>query len=188
MIDVSAIISSLIAQAPLVAVVVLVLYYKLDRKIDKLYSELNQKIDGVRAELSGQINELMREVRSLGSGFYNYQNTLIDFLAAKGLVTAAESVLLRGALRASIPYAMSKYYTEEVRRRLQALLDKELEEYTWEDAAELENIAKLMYKEYIATGREDLLDYYPKLMMYAAIVRGLLRRRELEKKQQSTAL
>ena len=45
-----------------------------------------------------------------------------------------------------------------------------------------------MYKEYIATGREDLLDYYPKLMMYAAIVRGLLRRRELEKKQQSTAL
>ena len=188
MIDIGTIISSLIAQAPLVVIVILVLYYRVDRKIDKVYSELNNKINEVKAELSGQISELRREVKSLASGFYNYQNTLIDFLAAKGLVTAAENVILRGTLRASIPNAKSKYYTEEVRKRLQALLDKELEEYTWEDAAELENIAKLMYKEYIATGREDLLDYYPKLMMYAAIVRGLLRRGELEKKQQSTAL
>ncbi|RFA96131.1 hypothetical protein [Pyrobaculum aerophilum] len=179
MVNVDTIISSLVAQAPLVVIAIILLYYKLDRKIDRL----DRKIDDIRIELGNQINELKHEIKSLTSGFYNYQNTLIDFLAAKGFVTPPEAVLLRGALRASLPYAMSKYYTEEVRKRLQTLLDKELDQYTWEDVAELENIAKLMYKEYIATGREDLLDYYPKLMMYAAIIRGLLRRREMEKRQ-----
>ncbi|MEM0484713.1 MAG: hypothetical protein QW434_08480 [Pyrobaculum sp.] len=186
MVNVDTIISSLVAQAPLVVIAIILLYYKLDRKIDRL----DRKIDNIRVGLSSQIeklsvcvDELKHEVKSLASGFYNYQNALIDLLAAKGLVTLPEAVLLRGALRASLPHAMSKYYTEEVRKRLQTLLDKELDQYTWEDVAELENIAKLMYKEYIATGREDLLDYYPKLMMYAAIVRGLLRRREMEKRQ-----
>ncbi|WP_237179372.1 hypothetical protein [Pyrobaculum ferrireducens] len=49
--------------------------------------------------------------------------------------------------------------------------------------AELERIAKAIYQEYIATGREDLLEYYPKLMLYVAIIRGLIRRREMEKGQ-----
>ncbi|MEM4652474.1 MAG: hypothetical protein QW086_11745, partial [Pyrobaculum sp.] len=37
--------------------------------------------------------------------------------------------------KAVVPYAQSKYYTEEVRRRLIALLDKEIKDYTW-DAGE----------------------------------------------------
>ncbi|MEM0278010.1 hypothetical protein [Pyrobaculum sp.] len=87
-----------------------------------------------------------------------------------------------------MPYVQSKYYTEEVRRRLIALLDKEIKDYTWDDVAELERIAEAIYNEYIETGREDLLDYYPKLMTYIAVVRGLIRRREMEKKTQGGAV
>jgi hypothetical protein len=75
-------------------------------------------------------------------------------------------VLLRGVLRTLTPVARSRYYTEEVRRRLLELLDKDVESYTWDEVAELERIAKAIYQEYIATGREDLLEYYPKLMFY----------------------
>jgi hypothetical protein len=90
-------------------------------------------------------------------------------------------VLLRGVLRTLTPVARSRYYTEEVRRRLLELLDKDVESYTWDEVAELEKIAEAIYKEYEATGREDLLNYYPKLRMYIAIIQGLLTRREMER-------
>ncbi|MCU7787588.1 hypothetical protein ODS41_06620 [Pyrobaculum sp. 3827-6] len=151
---------------------------------------MDGKIEGVKAELGGRISELKgmveelrRDVKSLGVAFYNYQNTLIDFLATKGFVSASEAVLLRGVLRTLTPMARSRYYTEEVRRRLLELLDKDVESYTWDEVAELERIAKAIYQEYIATGREDLLEYYPKLMVYITIIRGLIRRREMEKGQ-----
>ncbi|NAZ33359.1 MAG: hypothetical protein GU356_03565 [Pyrobaculum sp.] len=49
--------------------------------------------------------------------FYGYQHALIDLLAAKGVVTEREAVLLRGNLRALVPIAESRYCTEEVRKR-----------------------------------------------------------------------
>lgn len=54
-----------------------------------------------------------------------------------------------------VPVAKTKYYTEEVRRRLIELLDKDIDAYTWEDVAELEKIANAIYKEYLETKRED---------------------------------
>ncbi|WP_181933278.1 hypothetical protein [Pyrobaculum aerophilum] len=110
-------------------------------------------------------------MRSLASGFYNYQETLIDFLAAKGVITVPEAALLRGSLKSLVPVSKSKYYTEKVKRLIE-LLEKDVEEYTWEDVAELEKIANAIYKEYEETGREDLIEYYPKLRMFTAIVRG----------------
>ncbi|WP_237179371.1 hypothetical protein [Pyrobaculum ferrireducens] len=108
-----------------------------DRKIKGVREELNGRVEGVKAELGGRISglkgmveELRHDVKSLGVAFYNYQNTLIDFLATKGVVSAFEAVLLRGALRILTPVARSRYYTEEVRRRLLELLDKDVESYT----------------------------------------------------------
>ncbi|MGB9705016.1 MAG: hypothetical protein ACPL3C_06170 [Pyrobaculum sp.] len=179
MIDIGVVLSSLIAQAPLVAIVIVVLYHILDKRIEKLerwVEKLDNKIESVRTELSGQI-------KSLARAFYSYSDTLIRFLSAKGLVAEPEAVLLRGALDALIPVARSKYYTEEIREKLLKLLRKEIKDYTWDDVAELEKIAEAIYKEYEATGREDLLDYYPKLRMYIAIIQGLLTRREMERRE-----
>lgn len=226
MVNIDIVLSSLIAQAPLVAVAILILYYTLDKKIDKVKIELKghidklekavdglsnrvekleasvaelrdrvEKVESSMSELKGRVdsiaarlNALRRDVRTLAKGFYTYQTTLIDFLSAKGVVNEPEAVLLRGSLKTAVPYVQSKYYTEEVRRRLIALLDKEIKDYTWDDVAELERIAEAIYNEYIETGREDLLDYYPKLMTYIAVVRGLIRRREMEKKTQGGAV
>lgn len=186
MIDIGVVLSSLIAQAPLVAAVIITLYYTLDKKIGKLerrierleneVMRLDKKIEAIGGVLSGQI-------KSLARAFYGYSDTLIRFLSAKGLVAEPEAVLLRGALDALIPVARSKYYTEEVREKLLKLLRKEIKDYTWDDVAELEKIAEAIYKEYEATGREDLLDYYPKLRMYIAIIQGLLTRREMERRE-----
>ncbi|AET33084.1 hypothetical protein [Pyrobaculum ferrireducens] len=193
MIDIGVVLSSLIAQAPLVAVVIITLYYTLDKKIGKLerrierlenevvrleneVMRLDKKIEAIGGVLSGQI-------KSLARAFYSYSDMLIRFLSAKGLVAEPEAVLLRGALDALIPVARSKYYTEEIREKLLKLLRKEIKDYTWDDVAELEKIAEAIYKEYEATGREDLLDYYPKLRMYIAIIQGLLTRREMERRE-----
>lgn len=147
MVNIDIILSSLIAQAPLVAVAILILYYTLDRKIEKVKIELRGRIDKLEkavvaldnrveklevymAELSDRvekvdnsITELKSGMRTLAKGFYTYQTTLIDFLSAKGVVNEPEAVLLRGSLKTAVPYVQSKYYTEEVRRRLIALLD-----------------------------------------------------------------
>ncbi|MGC8584211.1 MAG: hypothetical protein ACP5MH_10890 [Thermoproteus sp.] len=178
MIDLGFVVGSLLAQAPLVVIAIVVLYYTLDRKIESVRVELGGRIDRIEA----RVEELARGLVQVRESFYGYQNALIDFLAAKGLITEPEAVLLRGTLRALVPLAKSRYYTEEVRRRLIELLDKDLKDYTWEDVAELERIAEAIDKEAWETGREDLFKYYPKLVMYIAIVRGLLRRREMERK------
>jgi hypothetical protein len=57
-------------------------------------------------------------------------------------------VALRGSLAVMLPPARSKYYTEEVRRRL---LEKD--DVTVEDLRELDRISDLIYKEYLETGR-----------------------------------
>ena len=179
MVDVETVISLLLAQAPLVAIAVTVLYYTLDKKIESL----DRKIESIKADLERKIEVLGREIKDVKDAFYSYENTLIDFLAVKGVVAESQAVLLRGALRSLVPLAKSKYYTEEVRKRLIELLDKEIGDYTWSDIDELEKIAEAIRKEAWETGREDLRKYYPLLMMYTAMLRGILRRREIEKRR-----
>ena len=230
MVNVETVINLLIAQAPLVSIAVTVLYYTLDKKIERMKAELerkiesldrkiervkeelnreiknvqeelHKKIDGVKEEVGREVEGvkegLSREIEGVRGGlervrerveeavnaFYSYENTLIDFLAVKGVVAESEAVLLRGALRSLVPLAKSKYYTEEVRKRLIELLDKEIGDYTWSDIDELEKIAEAIRKEAWETGREDLRKYYPLLMMYTAMLRGILRRREIEKRR-----
>jgi len=89
------------------------------------------------------------------------------------VVSEPEKVALRGFLAAMLPPARSKYYTEEVRRKLLELLEKD--DVTVDDLRELDRISELLYKEYLETGREDLGKYYYKLRAYIALLAGLLR-------------
>ncbi|MEZ0346412.1 MAG: hypothetical protein ABWK01_07665 [Infirmifilum sp.] len=98
-------------------------------------------------------------------------------------------------LRSHIPGSQSKYYTEEVRERLARLLEKDLNDYTMDDVWTLEEIADLMFEEYVVTRRRDLLDYQARLRLFAQVVRimfvepkiikGLSALRPGEKKGQS---
>jgi DNA repair exonuclease SbcCD ATPase subunit len=156
---------------------------ELHGEIKELYGEIN----GLRSELGSAKSELSREIRSLKvevadlkfrvagveRALQGFGETLVEFLAAKGVVSEPERVALRGFLAAALPPARSKYYTEEVRRRLLELLEKD--DVTAEDVRELDRISDLIYKEYLETGREDLIKYYYKLRIYIALLAGLLR-------------
>ena len=240
--DWSAVLSSLAAQAPLTALAIVLVYFTLKREIEKVRAdlrsefgvkiesskkeirneigdlrkeihkeigdlriELHAEIESVKKELHGEIKELYGGINGLRSelgsarselsseirsvkvevadlkfrvasverALQGFGETLVEFLAAKGVVSEPEKVALRGFLAAALPPARSKYYTEEVRRRLLELLEKD--DVTAEDVRELDRISDLIYKEYLETGREDLIKYYYKLRVYIALLAGLLR-------------
>ena len=60
MVNIDIVLSSLIAQAPLVAVAILILYYTLDRKIDKVKIELKGHIDKLEKAVNGLSNRVER--------------------------------------------------------------------------------------------------------------------------------
>ncbi|MEZ0290287.1 MAG: hypothetical protein ABWJ42_04280 [Sulfolobales archaeon] len=102
-----------------------------------------------------------------------FNETLVRLLEAKNIITSTEAITLTSLLKTLIPQPLSKYYTREVRDRLLALLNKDLNEYTLEDVRELERIADLMFEEYAMTRRKDLLEYQARLRVFAMIVKIL---------------
>lgn len=173
-IDLDLFITSLLSQTPLVALTVVVLYLLLSHKIDMLRQEFRYELSTVRYEIS----TIKRSISCL----VDFGDALITVLQSKGLLSNGEVHVLRTYLRTVTPTASSRYYTEEVRRRLLELLDKPLDEYTWEDVYELEKIAELMFREGCETGRDDLVSYSGKLRFFIAVLKGtLLRKGKLPK-------
>ncbi|MEZ0318598.1 MAG: DUF2730 family protein [Pyrobaculum sp.] len=207
MIDPTAVINNIAAQAPLLAVALTVLYYSLDKKIEKLNTKIEkveervekiekriekiedrvqnleeevEKLEGSVQNVENELREMKREFMSFTKAVVDFQETFIEFLEVKGVVSRSEAVLLKGRLSQLTPTAKSKYYTPEVRERLLAILNKDIDDFTWQDVEELDRISELILKEYYETGREDLLSYYPKLRMFIAMMRGILREKERE--------
>jgi hypothetical protein len=152
--------AAMLGQAPPVAVSVALLYVLFTRELQEI-KELNERI-------AERLNRLEWALQNFGS-------VLLDVLTAKGVTSAAEMKALAGYLKTPPP-ARSRYYTEEVRRRLiEILTTVEEGKFTPGDVRELQRIAKLIEKEYEETRREDLIAYYYKLQMLIAMLRGTLR-------------
>ena len=172
------IVATLASQAPLTAIAVATLYYLLSRRIDKLelrLTKLEVRIDNLEVRMSNLEQDMKRGFSNLAS----FNDTLITLLQTKTVISEGEALVLKNYLRTITPGTSTKYYTEEVRKRLLELLDKKLSEYTWEDVFELEEIAELINEEARVTGRMDLADYYGRLRAYIAIIRGDLIRRHV---------
>jgi hypothetical protein len=125
------------------------------------------------AEANGRFAILDERLGRLESAFVQFSDLLLTILGSKGVLTDAEVMALRGMTRSMVPAARSKYYTEEVRRRLIELLDKDPREYTMGDIEELENIAELIEKEGFEAKRRDLTRYSWILRYYAMAVRAV---------------
>jgi hypothetical protein len=152
--------AAMLGQAPLVAVSVALLYVLFTRELQEI-KELNERI--------------AERLNRLEWAFQNFGSVLLDVLTAKGVMSTTEMKALAGYLKTPPP-ARSRYYTEEVRRRLiEILTTVEEEKFTPGDVRELQRIAKLIEKEYEETRREDLIAYYYKLQMLIAMLRGTLR-------------
>jgi chromosome segregation ATPase len=153
----------------------------LEMRIGRIEEEISS-LKGEVGSLKVDFSELKNAVRRLGesmdvlkSGISGFNEILLQVLKEKDIVTEVEHRLLVGALRAYIPLPTSKYYTEEVRKKLIEILNKNPDDYTMDDVYELRNIADLMIKEYHESGekRKDLLDYAGQLYMASLMIKVL---------------
>jgi len=112
-----------------------------------------------------------REFSSFRDVFIQYNEILVSLLEAKGMPSRGEVLALKGFLGSLRPQPASKYYTEEVARRLDELLAKDPEELTLADLRELDRIADLIWNEGYESGRMDLREYAMKLKLYVMMVK-----------------
>ncbi|RSN73021.1 hypothetical protein [Candidatus Methanodesulfokora washburnensis] len=125
--------------------------------------------------LKSAFERLDEGVRTLKTGIFGFNELLLEVLKEKDIITEIEHTSMMGALRAYIPTSTSKYYTEEVRKKLIEILNKKPSDYTMDDVYELRRIADLMIKEYCESGRkrEDLLDYAGQLYVASLMIKVL---------------
>ena len=128
------------------------------RSVDARLQGVDGKIDGVRARLD-----------RLERGIFSFNELLLKVLEEKGVVSRTEAITLLVALQGMIPGSRSKYYTKEVENRLRELLSKDPDTFTMDDIREFEDIAEIMEKEYMVSGRKELIDYAAKLRIAALV-------------------
>ena len=118
-----------------------------------------------------RFERLEKEFSSFRDVLIQYNETLVSLLEAKGMPSRGEVLALKGFLGSLRPQPTSKYYTEEVARRLDELLAKDPEELTLADLRELDRIADLIWNEGYESGRMDLREYAMKLKLYVMMVK-----------------
>ncbi|ADM28666.1 conserved hypothetical protein [Ignisphaera aggregans DSM 17230] len=158
LIDITTVISSLVAQLPLIAIAILILILYIERRLKPIESRIE--------EYSRSLNTLI-----------DFNEVMLSIQISRGLITDAEYRALTVLLSSARPIYKSKYYTKEVYEKLGLLLKKSPDEITWDDVFELEKIYDLLLKEAIESKRDDLARYAGKLKALIAIAKGLLLRR-----------
>ena len=158
MFEFSIFISSLIAQAPLVVVTILAVLLYLERRLNRLEDRLSRVEDSINALI-------------------DFNDLLLSIQVSKGILSDVEHKILSTFLTRIRPPYSSKYYTKEVAEKLDQLLRKDLNEYTWEDLFELEKIYEILMKEAEVSGKREYAKYAGKLRVFIAIVRGFLFRK-----------
>jgi len=148
----------LVAQLPLVAVVVLVLVLYMERR----FSNVERRLGDV--------------VRCIGV-LVDFNEVLLGIQVLRGSVSDSEYRALAALLSSARPVHSSRYYTKEVYERLGELLRKDPNELTWDDVFELERIYELLLKEAEVSGRSDLVRYAGKLRVLIAMAKGFLLKR-----------
>ena len=184
MVDIVTVLSILIPVLASILVSVASLAYWLGRKftlIDERFERINERFEKVNEKFE----RLEREFSSFRDVFIQYNEILISLLEAKGILSKGEVLALRGFLGSLRPQPASKYYTEEVAKRLDELLAKDPEELTLADLRELDRIADLIWNEGYESGRVDLREYAMKLKLYVMMVKVVfiypkLRERKVE--------
>jgi len=158
LVDLTTVVSSLIAQAPLVAVAVLILVLYIERRL--------RPIERVLEEHSRSLSILI-----------DFNEVLLSIHISRGLITDTEFRALAALLSTAKPAYRSKYYTKEVYDKLDEILRKGPDEITWDDVFELERIYNLLLKEASESKREDLARYAAKLRVFIAMAKGFLLKR-----------
>lgn len=184
MIDLTLLITQLIAQAPYIVITILAILLYINKRLNELSTNINNRITSLSKRinrrfkgLENRINELSNRINELDnkiSMLVNFNEQLLEIFRSRDQLSETEVNALKTYLRSITPISRSKYYTEEVRKRLLELLDKDIKDYTWRDVYELEKIADLIFKEGVLSNRKELIRYASLLRVFIAMIRGEL--------------
>jgi len=154
-IDITMLISALLSQAPLAAVIILVLILYSERKFNVVENRLESIL--------------------------NFNEALLLVLLSKGVISDSEYRLLLLMLPSSRVPAGSKYYTRDVERRLYEIivrLTNDPRTATWDDVTELEKIYDVIWDEIDATRdrkrRRELIALSVKVKVVAVMTKAYL--------------
>jgi len=141
------------------------------------FNGLKSEVESLKSEVSSlrvSVDDLGFKITGLERGVYNFSSTLLQLLRLKEVLTNGEVIALHGLLRTLYLTSSSKHYTKEVAKRLWELINKNLDDYTWQDTLEMIKIADILREEFLETGEVKYIDYSIKLRMFAALVQGRL--------------
>jgi len=154
-IDITTLISALLSQALLAAVIILVLILYAERKFNVVENRLESIL--------------------------NFNEALLLVLLSKGVISDSEYRLLLLMLSSSRVPAGSKYYTRDVERRLYEIivrLTNDPRTATWGDVTELEKIYDVIWDEIDATRdrkrRRELIALSAKVKVVAVMTKAYL--------------
>jgi len=148
-VDVTAILSMLLSQAPLVviAILVLILYFErrlssIDQRFNMLASSIDRRFDMVERRLDVIEDRLLSVI--------NFNEALLSILLSKGVLLETEYKALSLALPRIRTPGGSQYYTKEVEEKLFSIIDRltnDPKTATWDDVLELERIYDIIWDE-----------------------------------------
>ncbi len=148
-VDITAILSMLLSQAPLVviAILVLILYFErrlssIDQRFNTLASSIDRRFDVVERRLDVIEDRL--------SSVISFNEALLSILLSKGMLLETEYKALSLALPRVRAPGGSQYYTREVEEKLFSIIDRltnDPKTATWDDVLELERIYEIIWDE-----------------------------------------
>jgi hypothetical protein len=148
-VNITAILSMLLSQAPLVviAILVLIIYFErrlssIDQRFNMLASSIDRRFDMMERRLDVIEDRLLSVI--------NFNEALLSILLSRGTLLETEyKALLLALPRVKIPGG-SQYYTREVEERLFSIIDRltnDPKTATWDDVLELERIYDIIWDE-----------------------------------------
>ncbi len=148
-VDITAILSMLLSQAPLVviAILVLIIYFErrlssIDQRFNTLASSIDRRFDVVERRLDVIEDRL--------SSVINFNEALLSILLSRGMLLETEYKALALALPRVRTLGGSQYYTKEVEEKLFSIIDRLTNDprtATWDDVLELERIYDIIWDE-----------------------------------------
>jgi tetrahydromethanopterin S-methyltransferase subunit G len=153
--------------------------------VDGRLEELRKYVDGRFEEVNGRLEGLGERidhrVGELGRAFSSYQEFLIEYLSVKGVVSDREALMLKNEAARVSRLAVVNPFTKEEWERLKMYLDRDVRDFTLEEAEDFRELGRKAIVEY-----PDKPEVY-KLHMYATVVYGLTLRRVYEEKERKAA-
>jgi len=151
--------------------------------VDRRFESLEKRIENIERRIEGLENRVVvleSTVRRIALAFHSYQEFLLDLLTGEGVLKRESAELAKAESQRILKLALANPFTKEEWERLKRYLEKDIDEFTMEEAEDFLELARKAVMDY-GIG-EGVVEAF-KLHIYATIVRSMTYRRILREKE-----